>query len=93
MEATDARLSETIGRLQQLLADLWQGNEGRAVDPELPLRDLGVDSGSVVAFLARAQSAFGVEWPEDLPPGALESVGRVARTIVESAPSRVGEGG
>ncbi|HEY4027059.1 MAG TPA: acyl carrier protein [Candidatus Dormibacteraeota bacterium] len=81
-EATDIGTGEVVVKLQEILADVWSGNEGRPVDAELPLRDAGVDSGAVVAFLARAQSAFDVEWPEDLPPGALESVSGVARTIV-----------
>ena len=81
--ATDVRTDEIIAKLQEILADVWSGNEGRPVDAELPLRDAGVDSGAVVAFLARAQSAFDVEWPEDLPPGALESVAGVATTIVQ----------
>ena len=83
VDATDARLREAVERLQDILAEVWSGNEGRPVDAVVPLRDLGVDSGAVVALLARAQSELGVEWPEDLAPGALESLAKVARTVVE----------
>ncbi|HSR26130.1 MAG TPA: acyl carrier protein [Candidatus Eisenbacteria bacterium] len=83
VDATDARLLKAVERLQGILAEVWSGNEGRPVDADVPLRDLGVDSGAVVALLARAQSELGVEWPEDLPPGALESLAKVARTVVE----------
>lgn len=87
-EATDIGTDEVIVRLQQILADVWSGNEGRPVDAELPLRDSGVDSGAIVAFLARAQGAFDLEWPEDLPPGALESVSGMARIIVQTRGAR-----
>lgn len=78
---SDASVSEIVSRLQALLAEVWAGNDGEPVDGDVPLRDLGVESGAVVALLARVQSEFGFEWPDDLPPGALESLTRVAQTI------------
>ena len=82
--ATNIEVNEAIDWLQGLLAAVWSGNDGQPVDPEVSLRDAGVDSGAIVAFLARAQSEFDVVWSEDLPPGSLESIAKVARTIVRA---------
>jgi acyl carrier protein len=76
--------AEIVARLQELLAEVWAGNDRQPVDGDLPLRDLGVESGAVVALLARVQSEFSVEWPDDLPPGALESLTKVAQSVVQA---------
>lgn len=81
---SEPSFAEIVDRLQALLAEVWAGNDRQPVDGDLPLRDLGVESGAVVALLARVQSEFGVEWPDDLPPGALESLTRVAQSIVQA---------
>lgn len=83
VEATDVQVNETVERLRAILEEVWAGGEGRSVEADLALRDLGVDSGAVVALLVRAQAEFGIEWPDDLPPGALESLDKVARTVLQ----------
>ena len=75
-------MTVTPAALAGLLAEATGGTVvAPADDPERPLRELGLDSGGWVSFLALVTARCGHEWDDDTPPEALASLGALARCL------------
>lgn len=89
--ANDARWRDAVERLQTILYDTWPQHPDGPLDPEADLRDAGVTSAETIRLLARIEEAFDMEWDDtDLPPGALSTLGAIARVVTGL---RDGQGG
>jgi len=79
-------VSVTPAALAELLTEATGGRVLASADePERPLRELGLDSGGWVSFLALVTARYGHEWDDGTPPEALVSLGSVARFLTDSA--------
>lgn len=82
-----ATLERTISELEALLAEAW-GSEAGPIDPDVPIRSLGVDSSTLIAFLGRVERDYGMEWGPDVPASALSTVRSIASLIVDAGQAR-----
>lgn len=78
-----ATLDQTISELEALLTEAW-GSEAGPIDPDLPIRSLGVDSSTLIAFLGRVERDYDMEWGPDVPASALSTVRSIATLIVDA---------
>lgn len=77
-------MTVTPAALADLLAEATGGTvRAPAEDPERPLRELGLDSGGWVSFLALVTARCGHEWDDETPPEALVSLGSLARFLAD----------
>lgn len=82
-----ATLERTTAELEGLLTEVW-GSEATMIDPDLPIRSLGVDSSTLVAFLGRVEQEYGMDWGADVPASALSTVRSIANLIVDQGHAR-----
>ena len=54
-----------------------------ADDPDWPLRELGLDSGGWVSFLALVTARTGHEWDDSTPPEALTSLASLSQFLTD----------
>lgn len=80
-------LDRTIAELEELLTEAW-GSEAGEIDPEVPIRSMGVDSSALIAFLGRVEREYDMEWGPDVPASALSSVRSIANLIVDAGHAR-----
>jgi acyl carrier protein len=71
----------------KLVACLNDVNEGRftvtLADVDKPLRELGVDSVALLAFLVAVEDTFAMEWSEDVSRTVFTSVDTIAQYLGE----------
>ncbi len=71
----------------KLVACLNEVNEGRFTvapsDVDKPLRELGVDSVALLAFLVAVEDTFAMEWSEDVPRAVFTSISSIAQYLDE----------
>ncbi len=88
MSAQDvATVERTIAELEALLTEAW-GSEAGEIDPDVPIRGLGVDSSTLIAFLGRVEQEYDMEWGPDVPASALSTVRSIATVIVDAGHAR-----
>lgn len=77
-------MSVTPAALAELLTEATGGTVvAPADDPDRPLRELGLDSGGWVSFLALVTARTGHEWDDSTPPEALTSLASLARFLTD----------
>ena len=82
-------MTVTPAALADLLAEATGGAVAVAPDePDRPLRELGLDSGGWVSFLALVTARCGHEWEDDTPPEAFVSLGSLARFLADTTDER-----
>jgi hypothetical protein len=75
----------TPAELAGLLTEATGGAVAVAPDEsDRPLRELGLDSGGWVSFLALVTARCGHEWADDTPPEAFASLRSLARFLADS---------
>ena len=71
--------SETRARLCNLLSQVSQGKIGvSASEIDTPLKDLGMDSVTLLSFLVAIEDTFGLEWPADVAKDVFASIASIA---------------
>ena len=79
-------MTVTPAALAELLAEATGGTVVAAPDdPERPLRELGLDSGGWVSFLALVTARCGHEWDDDTPTEALVSLASLSRFLTDGS--------
>jgi acyl carrier protein len=75
----------------KLVACLNEVNEGRLTvtlaDADKPLRELGVDSVALLAFLVAIEDTFAMEWSEDVAREVFTSIDSIAQYVDEHVPA------
>lgn len=69
--------------LQELLRDVWRDHPGGDVDASAALKDVGVQSSTMLTFLVRIEERFGFKWDPDLPAGALSRLDTISEAVSE----------
>lgn len=89
--AAEERARQLVGHLAQLTGiDVSELPEGF----DTPLPSLDIDSLVFIDFLVRTEEAHGFEWDEETPPEVFETVGSMARWMLEDpAGAGAGQGG
>lgn len=84
---------QVIEQLQELLRDVWRDHPGGDVEASEALKDVGVQSSTMLTFLVRIEQGFKFKWDPDLPSGALRSLDSIAEAVqneLAAAASRQG---
>lgn len=85
--ATDHRA--LLAELEDLLKDVWRDHPEGEIDASATLKDLGVQSSTMLTFLVRIEERFKFKWDPDMPAGALsrlESISEAVRKQLASEP-------
>lgn len=79
--AADAR-TELRDRLRDVLSEVSRGKitVSRA-QSDAPLKDLGMDSVTLLSFLVAVEDLVGIEWPADIPKSTFASIASIADYI------------
>lgn len=72
---------DVLAKLQELLREVWRDHPGGDVEASAALKDIGVQSSSMLTFLVRAEQDFAFKWDPDLPAGALRSLDTIADAV------------
>ncbi|MCC3767697.1 phosphopantetheine-binding protein [Streptomyces sp. UNOC14_S4] len=95
--APAAAPADTLGRLVRLLARTVPDSLGTPldnpldiarIDPDAPLRELGLPSMVLVDLLVRIEREFAFTWDEDTPPQTFGTLSALARHIDEVRETR-----
>jgi acyl carrier protein len=72
-----------VARLATLLEDVTRGRCGPAASlaADTPLRDLDLDSATLLAFLVAVEEHFGIEWDDEVPEDALARLDSIAAYV------------
>jgi acyl carrier protein len=76
-----------VSELQDLLREVWRDHPGGDVDTSTALKDVGVQSSTMLTFLVRIEERFKFKWDPDLPAGALSRLDTIAGAVGERAPA------
>ncbi|RLU87519.1 hypothetical protein CTZ27_23120 [Streptomyces griseocarneus] len=78
----DAAPADTLGRLVRLLVrTVPEPLDVARIDPDAPLRELGLPSMVLVDLLVRIEREFAFTWDEDTPPQTFGTLAALARHI------------